>query len=613
MAVNTQGKLEITDLDFDTIKSNLKTYLKGQTEFTDYDFEGSGMSVLLDVLAYNTHYNAFMANMLANEMFLDTAVKRNSIVSHAKKLNYTPVSAKAPVAYLDVTVNDATSGSLTLSAGHSFAATVTGTQYQFVAIADVTIQPDNGIYTFDNLPVYEGTYVTTQYTVNTSDADQRFILDNDNIDISTLSVTVQTSSTDSTTTTYIKADNIVDVTSTTQAFFTQETTDGEWEIYFGDGVIGKALIDGNIISMSYVVTNKDDANGASVFTSSSNIGGNSDISVVTATASAGGAEPDTLDAIKYNAPFSYAAQNRAVTASDYKAIVPQIYPNVQSIAVWGGEHASPAVYGKVYISIRPMTGESLTAATKNSIVTQLNDYKVASVTIEIEDPVTIKIIPVVNFKFDNSATTKSSSSLETSVTTAINSFSDDNLEKFEGIFRHSQLTGTIDDVDTSILSNITTIKISQNITPTLSAATKYTVSFNNALHDPDAAEKQLSSTGFIISGNANTLYLDDDGAGVVRTYYLVGSTRTYVDTSAGTIDYDSGEVVLTSFNITSVSNSDDTITLTVIPLSNDIVPVRNQILEIDSTNMSVTGAEDTIASGASNAGVSYTTTSSYSS
>jgi hypothetical protein len=612
MALNTQGKLEITDLDFDTIKTNLKTYLKGQTEFTDYDFEGSGMSVLLDVLAYNTHYNAFMANMLANEMFLDTAVKRNSVVSHAKRLGYTPVSAKTPIAYLDVTVDDATSGSLTLSAGHAFQTTVSGIQYQFVAIDDATIQPDSGIYTFSNLPVYEGTYVTTKYTVNISDAAQRFILDNNNIDISTLSVTVQTSSTDTTTTTYTIADNIVDIVDTTTAFFTQETTDEEWEVYFGDGIIGKALIDGNIITMSYVVTNKADANGASTFTSESNIGGNSVITVVTATAAAGGAEADTLDAIKYNAPFSYSAQNRAVTAADYKAIVPQIYSNVQSIAVWGGEHASPAVYGKVYISIRPKTGTTLTAATKNTIITKLNDYKVASVTVEIEDPITIKIIPIVNFKFDNSATTKTSSALETLITAAINTFSDDNLEKFEGIFRHSKFASTIDDVDTSILSNITTIKISRSITPTLSAATKYTVSFNNALHDPDAAEKQLSSTGFIISGNANTLYLDDDGAGVIRTYYLVASARTYVDTAAGTIDYDTGEIILTSFNITSVSNSDDTITLTVLPSSNDIVPVRNQILEIDSTNMSVTGAEDTIASGASNAGVSYTTTTSYS-
>ena len=612
MAVNTQGKLEITDLDFDTIKTNLKTYLKGQSEFTDYDFEGSGMSVLLDVLAYNTHYNAFMANMLANEMFLDTAVKRNSVVSHAKRLGYTPVSAKAPIAYIDVTVNDATSGSLTLSAGHIFETTVSGTQYQFVAINDVTIQPDSEIYTFSNLPVYEGTYVTTKHTVNTSDADQRFVLDNDNIDISTLSVTVQTSSTDTTTLTYTIADNIVDVKSTTAAFFTQETTDAQWEVYFGDGVVGKALIDGNIITLKYVVTNKTDANGAAAFTSGSNIGGNSDISVVTATAAAGRAEPDTLAAIKYNAPFSYSAQNRAVTAADYKVIVPQVYSNVQSIAVWGGEHSSPAVYGKVYISIRPMTGTSLTAATKNIIITKLNDYKVASVTIEIEDPITIKIIPIVNFKFDNSATTKTSSTLETLVTAAINTFSDDNLEKFEGIFRHSKLTGAIDNVDTSILSNITTIKISQNITPTILADTKYTVSFNNALHDPDAAAKQLSSTGFIENSQLATLYLDDDGAGVVRTYYLTGSTRTYIDTTAGTIDYDTGEIVLTSLNIVSTSNSDDTITLTVIPLSNDIVPVRNQILEIDSTNMSVTGAEDTIASGASNAGVSYTTTSSYS-
>ena len=611
MAVNTQGKLEITDLDFDTIKTNLKTYLKGQSEFTDYDFEGSGLSVLLDVLAYNTHYNAFMANMLANEMFLDTAVKRNSIVSHAKRLGYTPVSAKAPIAYVNVTAEDATSGSLTMSAGHIFATTVSGTQYKFVTVSDKTIQPASGTYTFSDVPIYEGTYVTTQHTVNTSDADQKFIIDNINVDISTLKVLVQTSSTDTTTTTFVKANNLVEIESTTAAYFIQETTDAEWEVYFGDGVVGKEVIDGNIISLSYVVTNKTAANGATAFSSSSNIGGNTDISVALQTAAAGGAEPDSLDSIKFNAPFNYAAQNRAVTATDYRTIVPTIYSNVQSIAVWGGEHNDPAVYGKVYISIYPKTGSSLTTTTKNDIKTKLNDYKVASVTIEIEDPITIKIIPVVNFKFDSSITTKTAGDLETLVSAAINNFSDANLEKFEGIYRHSKLSSTMDNTDVSILSNITTLKISNAVTPTLSSATNYTIKFSNALLDPDVATKNLVSTGFTISGNANTLYLDDDGAGVVRTYYITGETKTYVDSAAGTIDYSTGEVIINSINITAVSNTDGTITLTVIPSSNDIVPVRNQILEIDSTNMTVTGEEDTIATGSSNAGTSYTTITSY--
>jgi len=611
MAVNTQGKLEITDLDFDTIKDNLKIYLKGQSEFTDYDFEGSGLSVLLDTLAYNTHYNAFMANMAANEMFLDTAVKRNSVVSHAKAMGYTPVSVRAPSATVDITVNDANTASLTLYAGHVFNASAGGVSYQFVNIADTTIQASD-TYTFSGLKLYEGTWTETKYTVNISDADQKFILTNNNVDISTLLVTVQNSSSDSTTTTYTKANNLVDVTSTSTVYFTQETTNGEWEIYFGDGVLGKALVDGNIISIKYVVTNKDAANGATTFTSSGAIGTFTDITIVTTSAASGGADAENIGSIQHNAPFNYAAQNRAVTANDYKALVPTLYSNISSIAVWGGEYADPAVYGKVYISIKTPSGNNLTAKTKESIKTLLADYTVASITPEFVDPITIKIIPVVNFKYNPSVTTKSNTALVTLVTTAINSFSDDELEKFEGLFRYSKFQRTIDDADTAILSNITTLKISQNITPSLAAATKYTVAFNNALLDPDAGAKNVESTGFTITGNSNgEHFLDDDGEGNIRTYYFVGTTKTYETANIGTINYSTGEIVLSSFNIASATNSDGTITITVIPNSNDIVPVRNQVLEIDATNLSVTGISDTIAQGSSNAGVSYTTTSSY--
>ena len=611
MAVNTLGKLEITDLDFDAIKTNLKTYLKGQSEFTDYDFEGSGLSVLLDTLAYNTHYNAFMANMLANEMFLDTAVKRNSVVSHAKAMGYTPVSVRAPSATVDVTVNDANSASLTLYAGHVFTTSAGGVSYQFVNIADTTIQASD-TYVFSGLKVYEGTWTETKYTVNVSDADQKFIILNDNVDVTTLLVTVQTSSSDSTTTTFTKATSLLDIGSTTTAFFCQETTDGNWEIYFGDGVLGKALVDGNIISLKYVVTNKDAANGATTFTSSSAIGTFTDITIATTNAASGGADAENIGSIQHNAPFNYAAQNRAVTANDYKAIIPKLYSNISSITVWGGEYADPAVYGKVFISIKTPAGNNLTTNTKESIKTLLADYTVASITPEFVDPVTIKIIPTVNFKYNPSVTTKTSTALATLATTAINSFSDNELEKFEGLFRYSKFQRTIDDADTAILSNITTLKISQFFTPTLASATKYTIAFSNALFDPDAGAKNVSSTGFTITGNSNgEHFLDDDGAGLIRTYYFVGTTKTYESASIGTINYSTGEIILSSINIATVSNSDGTITVTVIPNSNDIVPVRNQVLEIDSANLTVTGTADTIASGSSNAGVSYTTTTSY--
>ena len=623
--VNTKGKMEITQLDFDTIKTNLKTYLKGQTTFTDYDFEGSGMSILLDTLAYNTHYNAFMANMVANEMFLDTAVKRNSVASHAKALGYTPTSSKAPKAVVSVTVNNANTAQITMAAGHAFDTTIAGTTYQFVNTTVRTLQPTAGVYTYSEIPIYEGSWVTTKFTVDTTDADQLFIIPNDNVDISTLAVSVQTSSGDTTLTTFTKANTLVEVKSTTNAYFIQETLEGEWEVYFGDGVVGSALIDGNIVILAYVVTNETEANGATAFTSASNISGFGDITVVTNTAGAGGAAPEGVGAIKYNAPFSYAAQNRTVTAGDYKAIIPQIYPNVKAISVWGGEFANPAVYGKVFISILPKAGVSITTSTKTSIVNSLQDYNVVSITPELVDLETTKIIPTVVFKYNANNTTKSKEALAALVITAITDYSTESLEQFEEVFRYSKFTTLIDETDVAILSNITNIKISKTFTPTIGTATKYTIPFSNALFHPHSGHMAsttgtiaggiLSSSTFTITGDANTYYLEDDGAGVVNAFYVSGTTKVYLGTSVGTIDYVTGDVVLTKINIATVGQVDGAdstvIRLTVQPASNDVVPVRNQILEIDSVNMSVTGVADTIAAGSSDAGVNYTTTASY--
>ena len=625
--INTKGKMNITELDFDGIKSNLKTYLKGQTEFTDFDFEGSGMTVLLDTLAYNTHYNAFMANMAANEMFLDTAVKRNSVTSHAKALGYTPTSAKASIAYVDVTVNDANTASVVMPAGYAFNTTISGVGYQFVNVTSRTLQPTSGVYTYSNIPIYEGSWVTTNYTVNLNDSDQKFILNNDNVDVSTLLVQIQTSSSDTTTTTYTLANNLVEVKSTSTVYFTQETLDGEWEIYFGDGVVGQSLVDGNIVQLSYVVTNGTAANGAQSFTAASALSGFNNINIALQTAAAGGAVAEEIDTIKYNAPFSYAAQNRTVTAADYKAIVPQLYPNVKAIAVWGGEFNSPAVYGKVYISILPKTGTVLTTATKASIVALLQDYNVVSVTPEIIDLETTKVIPTVTFQYDANSTTKSTEALASLITTAITSYSTTSLEKFESVFRYSPFTTLIDEVDPAVLSNITTINISKTFKPTLANALQYTISFSNALYHPFDGYNLLTtgvthggiltSTGFTITGDTNTYYLEDDGSGLVTAYYISGTSKVYLTTgSVGTIDYLTGDVVLTKINIGTVGDVDGAdstyIRLTVQPASNDVVPVRNQILEMDLVNLSVTGVADTIAAGAGDAGVNYSTTATYS-
>src|SRR5210317_2111182 len=615
-------KLNISQLDFDAIKANLKTFLSNQSQFKDYDFEGSGMSVLLDLLAYNTHYLSYNANILANEMFIDTADLRNSIISLAKSLGYTPNSPKAPDADINVVVNNATGSTLTMNAGTQFTTTVDGQSYNFVTINSNTISPVDGVYTFSNLKIYEGTYVTYQYTVDTSDVDQRFIIQSTNADTSTLSVQVQNSSGDTTTNTYTKATSITELDSTSRVYFLQESEDGKFEIYFGDGVIGKALEDGNIVILKYVVTNKTAANGASAFSLSGNIGGFSDVSITVNSNAANGVEAQSNESIKFNAPKSYAAQDRAVTIEDYKAKVRELYANTKSVSAWGGEDAETPFYGRVYISINPTSGSNLTETTKNSIVTQLKRFSVASVTPIIIDPETTSLLLTSTVKYDEKATTKTAATLKTDVTNALTNYNDNTLNQFDSIFRYSKVLELIDDADSSILSNITTLRIRKSFTPTTGSSTNYTVYFSNPLYNPHTGHRSaeggvLSSTGFKVEGDATNIYFfDDDGSGNLRRYYLVGSVRTYVDNTAGTINYSTGQVDINSVNISTIENirgsASTVIELTVQPNSNDIVPVRNQILNIDVANSTITVTPDTIVGGSANAGVGYTTTSSYS-
>jgi len=617
-------KLEISELDFDGIKANLKTFLSQQDEFTDYDFEGSGMSVLLDTLAYNTHYLAYNANMLANEMFIDSADLRSSVVSKAKQVGYTPASTSASTATIDVLVNNATGSSLTMSRGTKFTTTVNNQSYSFINNADVSITPTDGVYKFSNLTVREGSYLNFKYTANTSDIDQRFIIPNDNVDTTTLTVKVQESSSDSTTNTYTLATGITGLDSTSKVYFLQEVEGGRYEVYFGDGVLGKAIADGNIIILDYVTCNRDAPNGATTFTLSGSIGGFSSATITTISNANNGSGPESIASIKYNAPRDYSTQDRAVTAEDYKVLVKSLYANAEAVQVYGGEDAAIPDYGKVYISIKAKSGSNLTVTTKNSIIQSLKSYTVASVTPVVIDPETTFITLTTDFKYNSGATTKDVSTLQTNVLNAIAIYNNDTLENFTGMFRYSRLLETVNDADTSILSNITTVKMYKYITPTLSEGLKYTLSFNNAFYNPHSGHNTsgggiISSTGFKINNDdsTNEHFLDDDGAGNLRVYYLSGTTRVYTSSTYGTVDYTNGEVILTSANITSISNVDGAtstqIRVFTIPSSNDIVPVRNQVLEIDTANSTITGEVDGIESGGSQAGTTYTTTSSYSS
>ena len=627
----TPKRLDVTELDFDEIKDNLKVFLKGQTEFTDYDFEGSGMNILLDTLAYNTHYLAFNANMLANEMFLDSSALRSSVVSHAKTLGYVPQSPRAATATVEVALTT-TNATATMSAGTVFNTTIDGTSFTFVNPTETTATNIGNAVVFSNLVLYEGTYVTSRYTVDTQDVEQRFLINEDRVDTRTLTVKVQNSSSDSTTTTYTLADDIAAVTSTSNVYFLQEVEDGKFEVYFGDGVLGKGLSDNNIVFLQYVVSNKSEGNGATTFTSSGAIDGVTDVGVTTIQSSIGGSEAESIESIKLNAPLDYSSQGRAVTSEDYKTLVRQLYANTQAVSVFGGESGSfdtslgvvsTPEYGKVFISIKSTTGENLTETQKEQLKTNLQPFTVASITPVIVDPETMFLILTSNVNFDSNATTKGSATIESNVRTTITNYNTDNLNTFNGLFRHSKLVGLIDSTDPSITSNTLSVSLAKLFTPDTSKAKSYNLYYNNRLLNPHNEHNKesggiVASTGFGISGQTGLeFFFDDDGAGNLRIYRLVGGVRTYFNSTAGTVDYVNGTISVNSVFINSVSNVDGAtstqIRVTATPNSLDIIPKRNQLLEIDLVNTTVTASVDNAVVGNDSGQVSQITTSSVSS
>jgi hypothetical protein len=614
------NKLVVSDFDFDNIKSNLKTFLQDQPEFSDYNFEGSGFSVLLDILAYNTHYLGFNANMLANEVYLDSADIRKNIVSLAKMLGYTPSSVKAPAANISIVVNNATGSSLTMDKGTTFTSTVDGTTYQFVTNQVSTITPLDGVYRFTDIIIYEGTLVTYRYTVDSSDVDQKFIIPSVNADTSTLKVTVQNSSVDTTSSVYSLATGVRSLDNTSKVYFLQETDTGKFEIYFGDGVLGRKLSDGNIVILEYVVTNKEESNGASAFTLSSTIDGFSNVSITTNSVAQGGSEAESKESIRFNAPLQYTAQDRAVTSTDYETLVRSLYPNALSISAWGGEEDETPVYGVVKISIKAASGSTLTNQTKTEIVNSLRQYNIASVRPVIIDPETISVILNSTVRYDSKLTTKTAATIKSDVISSLTNYNTNILQRFDGIFRYSKVTGLIDDADASIVSNITTVRVRKSFTPSFNTSTRYDIYFRNAFYNPHTGHNAamggiLSSSGFIIDGNTNEMFLDDDGSGNIRRYYFDGGVRVYANNTQGTVNYTTGQVTLNSLNITSVSNirgsTSTVIEITVTPNSNDIVPVRNTIVEIDIANSTVTVEKDAFIGGGNEAGVGYTTPTSY--
>jgi len=615
------SQINITELDFDAISDNLKAYLKGQDKLKDYNFEGSTMSTLIDLLAYSSHIGAVNTNIAASELFLDSAQIRKNVVSRAKDLGFTPASEKVSSAIVDIALNnvvlaDGTSPTLsemTIPRGHIFGTVFDGVSYDFVT-TDTNKPTQNGTtFNYSGVEISQGTYMVDSFVYDRQIKNAKFVLSNERVDRSKLSLVVNSAGVSET---FALSTDISTISTTSKVYYTQENEEGYLEIYFGDGVLGTELLDGDIITVTYIVVDADHADGAKNFTQITAINGYSDSVITTTTPATGGAEKESIESIKFKANKFFTSQNRLVTLNDYKAKVSEYYPNADAVAVWGGEDNSPPEYGKVFLAIKPKNSDYLTEVEKTEVVRKLNALNMVTVRPEIVNPEIIKILISTIFKYNNNFTTLSKGELEQLVNTTINNYDNENLANFDSIFRHSNLVRDIDATDTSILSNITNIRLKKATSITINKKIGYTNDFGNPFYHPNQEYNKalggiLSSTGFTVTGDSvNTQYFDDDGSGNLRRYYLSGSTRIYSDTTAGTVDYTTGKITINALMVTSTVNTNTTIDFTIIPDSYDVVATRGSLVDISSADVTIKGEIDTIASGESSAGVGFKSTSS---
>jgi hypothetical protein len=498
-------RLRITELDFDTIKQNLKNFLNQQTEFTDYDFEGSGLSVLLDILAYNTHYNAYYLNMVANESFLDTAILRDSVVSLAKTLGYLPYSVKCPVATIDFTASSSsnTSGSLTLQAGSSFLSNqIDGKAYNFVVVNDTTVTKSNTSYYFENLEIYEGQYVTYNFNYNQqTNPKSIFTLPDNNIDTTTLKVQVASSPSNTSISTYNLVSDVLDVTGTSEVYFLQEGRNGQFQIYFGNDAVGKSLPDGALVRVNYVVTNGTTANKANsfVFISGSVTDSNSEaitnLQVASVSAAAGGADRETIDTIKFSAASQFSTQNRLVTYKDYESYLLKNYPSVDSLSVWGGEEETPPVYGKVFIALKPKSGYYISETEKQRIIDEIIKPKaIVSTSVTIRDPKYLYLLVENYVEYDPKKTTLTSEQLKTAIKDVVVSYNTTYLNKFSSSFVLSKLQDSIDTIDTNaIKGSEVTLRLQKRFEPQIGISANYTIDFSVPIHRGTTNNKLVSN------------------------------------------------------------------------------------------------------------------------
>jgi len=610
--------LNVTELDFDQIKDNLKNFLKQQTEFNDYNFEGSGLSTLLDVLAYNTHYNAVAAHYSLNEAFLDSAQIRGNVVTRAKMLGYVPRSVLAPRSTIKIVVDNSGGSSfpttLTLPRGTKLTSTVQGETYQFVVVNSMTVTGSaTQEFVFEDVVIAEGTYKSLLYRVDNDIESQKFQITDSDADTSTLRVRVQENEQAQTYDIYSRFESLLNVDAASQIHYLQENTNGKYEVYFGDSIIGKKPVNNNIVTLDYIYTHGTESNGASIFQLSSTLGGLTDASytVTTTVAAAGGSDRESMESIRFNAPLTFTAQNRAVTSDDYRAIIIKSFANVSSISTWGGEDNDPVDFGKVYIAIKPLTAATLTPSEKLTIKDSvLKGKNIVSITPEIVDPNFTNLELDVFFKYNPNLTDRTNVELQGVVRDTISDYNFNNLNKFDGVFRYSQILKAIDNSDRSILNSTIRPYMFQNIAATTTRSlNNFILKFASGFFE-SGSEKEfiLNSTAFKIGGVDH--YFGDkvqtgSGRRTVIVYKKVNGVNVTVINNAGEMDIAKGSVVIHSFTV----DTPTTIKINVIPNSLDIAPKRDQLLNIDQTYVSISAEVDTISTAGASGSIDYTTSS----
>jgi hypothetical protein len=620
---------KFTNLDFDQIKTSIKDYLRANSDFTDFDFEGSNFSVLIDALAYNTYITAFNSNMIVNESFLDSATIRENVVSLARNIGYVPRSRKSAESIVSFSIStDVDTETLTLQAGPVCVGSVDNSSYIFSIFEDISapaILGQNGIRTatFDNIAIYQGTYLTKQFTVNGS-LDQRFILDNSGIDASTIKVYVRGVGETGLGKEYFLVDNIINVTSISEIYLLQEVLDERYELLFGDGIFGKKLENGAVITVGYIITDGKEGNGPSSFAFSGTLrddsilvsGGNTIVptsvsSITTIQAAINGSDIESVDSIKYYAPRLYEAQSRAVTSRDFESIIKnKIYPNTESVSVIGGEELDPPEYGNVIISIKPKNGTFVSDFDKTQILSKIKQYTISGIKAKIID-LKILYVEIESYIYYNNSQVSSIGNLKTKVVNSLTKYSNSvDLNTFGGRFKYSKVLQVIDNTDNSITSNITKVRIRRDLRALINQFSQYELCFGNRFHvNPEGFN--IKSTGFRIEGESDIVYFSDkpNPDGKTGVLFIVKESDLSLDQSqiilrsAGTINYEKGEVLINTIYFTSTELPDNIIEIQAFPESNDIVGLKDLYLSLDISKSQINMVRDVIASGDDISGV----------